>query len=115
MKRYAAVIASIVLAAASVVRADSSTGAALNPDMLKGKNVFDSAGKQLGDIDNIVKDKTDKHMAVIGLEHSAKEVVIPVNKLSMAADGKNLTTTLTREQLEALPDYDPGDMKKVKD
>jgi sporulation protein YlmC with PRC-barrel domain len=113
MKNYAAMIAGIVLAGASVVWAQGSSMAALNPDVLEGKDVFDSAGEQLGDIDEVVKDKSDQHMAVIGLEGSAREVAIPVSKLSMTADGKQLKTTMTRAQLEALPDYDPMDMKSV--
>lgn len=124
MKYYTAMIASLALVGASVAMADnssyptapkttSSAMAALNPDAIEGKDVKDSAGQQLGDVDEVVKDATNGHMAVIGLEDSTKEVAIPVTELSMSADGKTLSTTLTRAQLEALPDYDPMDKESV--
>ena len=60
----------------------------LNPDALEGKDVMDSTGQQLGDVDEVVEDAANGHMAVIGLENSTKEVAIPVTKLSMSADGE---------------------------
>ena len=113
MKHYTGVIASLLLAGASVVWAQGSSMAALNPDELEGKDLYDSAGTQIGDIDEVVIDRTDQHLAVVGLKGSMKEVTIPVSKLSMSADGKTLKTSLTKDQLEALPDYDPMDMKSA--
>jgi hypothetical protein len=69
--------------------------------------------QQLGDVDEVVIDVAKGDKAVIELENSDKEVAIPVNKLSISADGKKLNTTMTREQLEALPDYDPMDMESA--
>jgi sporulation protein YlmC with PRC-barrel domain len=124
MKYYTAMIAGLALVGASVAMADSSSYpsapkttssamATLDPDAIEGKDVMDSSGQQLGDVDEVVEDATNGHMAVIGLENSNKEVAIPVTKLSLSADGKKLSTTMTRAQLEALPDYDPMDKESV--
>jgi len=130
-----AIIASVVLAGASLAFAgDEKMGkssdkmdhtmdqmsqsakgslANMNIDDLEGKDIVDSNGMQLGDIDEIVTDKRRGPMAVIGLKDSNKEVVVPLDKLSMSSDRKNLTTKLTREKLLAMPDYDPMDMSSM--
>lgn len=119
MKKYATLIASLTLVGASCAAiADdndySSTKVmAVDPAAYEGKDIMDSAGNQLGDIDEVVKDKSNRQMVVIDLEDSTKEVVIPIDRVSMSADGNTLTTTMTRKELEALPDYDPMDMESV--
>jgi hypothetical protein len=125
MKFYTAMVASLALVGASAAMADSSSYPSppskhsamesVDPDAIEGKDVLDSAGHQLGDVDEVVSDATNGQMAVIGLENSTKEVAIPVTKLSMSADGEKLSTTLSRAQLEALPDYDPMDKEGVED
>ena len=91
----------------------SAAVAALDVDEIEGKDILDSTGRQLGDVDEVVKGSNNQTMAVIGLEDSDKEVAVPLDKLSLSADGKNLITRLSRTELQALPDYDPMDMQSV--
>lgn len=121
----AAMIASLTLAGASFVSADNDNVAkkdkyhsqkaiaAMDPDAIEGKDLLDSNGQQLGDVDELVHGSTGEQMAVIGLEDSLKEVVIPLDKLELSADGQNFVTMLTRAELEAMPDYDPMDLESV--
>ena len=87
--------------------------ATVDPDVIEGKDVVDNTGKQLGDVNEVVQGKAGEKMAVIGLEDSAKEVAISLDKLKMSADGEDLVVMLDRAQLEALPDYDPMDLESV--
>jgi sporulation protein YlmC with PRC-barrel domain len=89
--------------------------ASMDVDKIEGKDVLDSSGKQLGDVDEVVVNKSNQTMAVIGLEDSDKEVAVPLSRLTLAADGKNLITQLSRAELLAMPDYDPMDMESVDD
>lgn len=120
MKKYTAMIASLVLVGASAAMAGDeiypqSSTAALHPDVIEGKDVVDISGEQLGDVDEVVKDRDNRHLAVIGLEDSRKEVAIPIDRLSLSTDGEFLVTRMTRDELEALPDYDPMDMESVEE
>lgn len=131
MKIYSAIIASLMLATTAVVNAEESALtedprsnsettihtqsplAVFNADDIEGKDVVDSAGHELGDIDEVVKDQSNRIMVVIGLTGSLKEVVVPLDKLEMTSDSDTLRISLSRGQLEALPDYDPMDMESV--
>jgi sporulation protein YlmC with PRC-barrel domain len=87
--------------------------ATMDVDKIEGKDVFDSAGKQLGDVDEVVVNKANQTLAVIGLEDSDKEVAVPLSRFTLSADGKNLITQLTKAELLAMPDYDPLDMESI--
>jgi sporulation protein YlmC with PRC-barrel domain len=89
--------------------------ATMDVDDIEGKDILDSSGTQLGDVDEIVVNKAKQSMAVIGLEDSNKEVAVPLSKLALSGDGKNLVTRLTKAELLALPDYDPLDMESVEE
>ncbi|MBQ0745040.1 MAG: hypothetical protein KBT82_19015 [Marinobacter sp.] len=134
MKSYIALIAGLALAGASVVYAaddekmksddkattseqHSSQGklSSMDPDKLEGMNIHNDSKEEIGDIDEIVKDKSGRHMAVIGLKNSMKEVAVPLDTLSMSSDGETLTTSMSQEELLALPDYDPMDMESADD
>lgn len=131
MKTYTAVIAGLALVSASAISAgednmktgiQSASGhqtqtslATINPDMIEGKNVMDGSGNELGDIDEVVVDKAKRRMVVIGLNDSMKEVALPISDLMMSADGESFTTTRTRAELEAMPDYDPMDMESAEE
>lgn len=83
---------------------------------LEGMDVIGSNGEQIGDIDRIViKDGTET--AVIGIDGfigaNAKEVAVPLAKLTRAADEDKMYLNYTQEQLKALPDVDPGDFANV--
>jgi hypothetical protein len=116
MKTYSAIVRTAMvacLAMASTTLVYAGDLSVLDPDKIEGKDVMDETGHQLGDVDEVVKGKTGEHMAVIGLEDSTKEVVIPLDELKMSADGESLYTMLDRADLEALPDYDPMDLESV--
>lgn len=89
--------------------------AAMDVDEIEGKDILDGTGSQLGDVDEIVVNNAGQPMAVVGLEGSNKEVAVPLNKLALSSDGKNVVTRLSRADLLALPDYDPMDMTSVDD
>ncbi|HEY6130824.1 MAG TPA: PRC-barrel domain-containing protein [Halioglobus sp.] len=89
--------------------------ATLDVDEIEGKDILDATGRQLGDVDEVVTSKNNQTMAVIGLEDSDKEVAVPLSSLSLSADGKNLTTRLSKTELMAMPDYDPMDMQSVEE
>lgn len=82
-------------------------------DEIEGKDIYDSNGMQLGDVDEVVKNSAGLPMIVIGLEDDTKEVVVPMDRLTLSADGSRLTTTLTRAELMGLKDYDPMDLESV--
>ncbi|MEH6562901.1 MAG: PRC-barrel domain-containing protein [Marinobacter sp.] len=132
MKSYIALIAGLTLAGASVVyaaddgkmKSDSkattteqhspqSKLSSMSPDDLEGMDIYNDSKEEIGDIDEIVKDKSGQHMAVIGLKDSMKEVAVPLDTLSMSSDGETLTTDMSQKELLALPDYDPMDMESV--
>jgi len=131
MKRYITMLAGLTLAGASFVYAaddgtmksskDTKTEQhnsmnsldSMSPDELEGMDIYNSKDEQIGDIDEIVKDKNGQHMAVIGLEGDTKEVVVPLSKLSKSGNGDKLMIKMSREELMALPDYDPMDMESV--
>jgi hypothetical protein len=121
---YTAILAGFALVGTSAIAVAEDAGNpsvgqeqgaiwAVDIDELEGKDVFDPYGGQLGDVDEIVVDKSNHRMAVIGLEDSAREVVVPIDELALSADGDSLTTKLTRAELETLPDYDPSDLDSV--
>jgi len=132
MKRYVALIAGLTLAGASVayatddgeMKSDSKATtteqhspqgklSSMNPDDLEGMNIYNDSKEEIGDVDEIVKNKSGQQMAVIGLKGSMKEVAVPLDKLSMSSDGETLTTSMSQKELLALPDYDPMDMESV--
>lgn len=87
--------------------------ATMDVDDIEGKDIRDSSGAQLGDVDEVVKGKANQPMAVIGLEDSDREVAVPLSTLAMSSDGKSFTTRMTRAQLLDLPDYDPMDLESI--
>jgi ribosomal 30S subunit maturation factor RimM len=120
MKKFMASLACLTLVGAAAAIAESPATnlggkSSYSVDEIEGKDILDAAGKQIGDVDDIVQNSSNQRMAVVGLEDSTKEVAIPLDKISLSADGKNLTTSMTRSELESLPDYDPMDMKSVED
>ncbi len=131
MKSYVALIAGLTFVGVSVVHAaddgatksmdtaateqQSAMGAlnTMDPDKLEGMDIFDSANEQIGDVDEVVVDKDGKRMIVIGLEDDMKEVVVPLDELTMGPNEDRLMIKMTRDELMALPDYDPMDMESA--
>jgi sporulation protein YlmC with PRC-barrel domain len=97
---------------------DTLTGKAV--DDIVGKKLVDTSGEELGDVDTVVVDRnTNEKMLVIGLKgivgDDAKEVVVPLDQIKKSPDGRQLETRMTKQQLEARPDYDIGDYDQVED
>ena len=84
---------------------------AVVPD-IEGKVVVDSTGAKVGDVDRVATTGTET-VVVIGLSDSQKEVAIPLNSVTVAANG-TVMTNLTKAQLETYEDIDPLDFTKVK-
>ena len=107
------IFAGLALAGGSIALAASPSLSDLHEDDIEGKTILDSTGSLLGDADELVQNKAKEKLVVIGLEDSDKEVAVPIGKFSMSSDGENLTTTMTKGELLALPDYDPMDMESA--
>lgn len=90
---------------------DQSGDASLADADLEGKDVVDASGETIGGIDRVVTEGSERK-AIIGLSDSLKEVAVPVNELSLAADG-NVSVNLSRDELEAYEDVDPMDYEEA--
>jgi|GEM_PF-1833131 len=135
MKSYIALVMSMMLAGASLAYAvddknksmdsDSKSATkqqgmkgsleAMDPDDLEGMDIYDSSNKKIGDVDEIVVNKSGKKMAVIGLEDDTKEVAVSLDRLTRSSDKEKLSIDMTRKELMTLPDYDPMDMESAEE
>lgn len=80
---------------------------------LEGKKVVDSSGTEVGDVDRVAMNGTEK-VVVIGLRDNQKEVAVPYSSVKITTDGK-VSTTMSATQLEALEDIDPTDFTELND
>lgn len=86
----------------------------------EGKELVGTNGEELGDVDRVVIDHTTgKKMLVIGLKGiigtGLKEVLLPLDQVTLSPDGEKVVTNMTKQVLEALPDVDLGDFKEMTD
>jgi len=76
---------------------------------LKGKDVYDPAGKKVGEIDEVVPSQGQPHDAVVAvggiLGIGAKKVLIPASDIERGEDGR-LVIAMTENQIEKLPEYE---------
>ena len=78
-----------------------------------GKNVLNSKNVQVGSVSNLVVDKNQLAYAVINvgggfLGIGDKKIAVPVSKLSLQSNPAVLRTTMTKQQLQKLPAYNPS-------
>lgn len=78
-------------------------------DRLEDMDLYASGGEDIGEIDEVLADSTGQPAAVVAevggfLGVGDKDVVIELDQLSM--EGERLTTSMTKEQLEGLPDWE---------
>lgn len=78
-------------------------------DRLEDMDLYAPGGEEVGEIDEVLVDSTGQPAAVVAevggfLGVGDKDVVIELDQLSM--EGERLTTGMTKEQLEALPDWE---------
>lgn len=81
-------------------------------DMKKliGRNIKNSAGDTIGEVESVYVDKSGKISSVIVgvggfLGVGEREVAISWNDLQVTNDGKDVTTAMSKDQLKALPEY----------
>ena len=81
----------------------------LTVDQIDDMNVYTPAGDKIGEVDEVLMDASGKIVAVsvetggfLGI--GGKEVVVMLDQLTL--EGDRFTTTLSKEQLEALPRWD---------
>lgn len=79
---------------------------------LEGKAVYSTSGKKVGDIDRVVM-SNGEHTAIIGIDgiigDGAKEVAVPLSRVTRSEDGDRVMVDYSESELKALPDVDPGD------
>lgn len=76
---------------------------------LKGKNVYDPAGKKVGSIDEVVPTQGQPRDAIVAvggiLGIGAKKVLIPATDIERSEDGR-LVIAMSENQIEKLPEYE---------
>lgn len=109
MIRTSAFTAALLLAAAPVYAQDSVQGVTV--DKLEDKNLYDSAGKNIADIDELVIGPDKKVFAVVQyggfLGLGAEEKLLPAEGLSMDGD-KIVFTGKTADDLKGLQAWKDG-------
>jgi sporulation protein YlmC with PRC-barrel domain len=96
---------------ATMASADvTATSVVGQPEELIGKNVVDEQGKDVGDIDSVLIDKDGQvKYVIVGvggfLGIGEKHVAMKWDDLKITENGERVLTNVTKEQLQALPDY----------
>lgn len=89
--------------------------ARMNASDLKGKNVYGRDGKDMAEIEGVVR-KGNRTYAVLDVDHVAdisnKDVVLPLDKFHMKGD--RLTLDMNKSQLNKLEKWQQGKYEDVK-
>lgn len=84
---------------------------------LIGKNVVNTAGENIGEIEDLVIDDQKVVMAVVSvggfLGIGEKYVAVPLEQLKLSEDKATLASGLTKEDLEKMPAYEKGKLQGV--
>ena len=88
--------------------------AGVTADELIGMNVVDAAGDNVGSINDLLfgsDNQVDHAIVDVGgfLGFGAKSVAIPIEEISVSPDQDQVVTNMTREQLDAMPEWQRGD------
>ncbi len=94
--------------------ANKPAASAMQVDRLVGKTVENPNGDNVGDIESVyVKPDGQVDSVILGvggfLGIGEREVAIKWSELNVSADGDRITTSMTKEQLKALPQYEYRD------
>ena len=86
----------------------------MSPDELAGKTVMTTSGEEIGTIEQVGYSKTDKEkVATINvggfLGVGEKLIAVPLSELKMGSDD-SLQTTMTREEIQSQPEFDPSSL-----
>lgn len=97
--------ATIFLMLGAPVMVSAQTGAAAGYRKLDDINVVTQAGEKIGEVDEVLINASGQVVAVaVDLSGSFEEVIIGLDKLRF--ENNRYVTTLTKEQIEALPKWD---------
>ena len=88
--------------------------AGVTADELIGMNVVDAAGENVGSVNDLLfgnENQVDHAILDVGgfLGFGAKSVAIPIEELQVAPDQDRVVVNLTRDQLDAMPEWQRGD------
>jgi sporulation protein YlmC with PRC-barrel domain len=107
----------------AVVAQDNTTGTSVasptsvDAAKLIGRSVVNTNGDTVGKIDSVVIDQSGKaRYAIVGvggfLGIGKKDVALAWDELTISENGEKVTTTVSKDQLSALPEHKfPADMK----
>lgn len=91
------------------------TLARMNADQLKGKDVYGSDGKEIAEIEGVVR-KGNQTFAVLDVDGVGgmgdKDVVLSLNKLHMSGD--KISVDMTKNQLQGLEKWQKGQYEDIK-
>ncbi|WP_448192450.1 PRC-barrel domain-containing protein [Azospirillum sp. sgz301742] len=89
--------------------------ARMRADQLKGKDVYGSDGKEIAQVEGVVRKGKDTFV-VLDVDHvvdvSDKDVVLPANRLHMKGD--KMTLDMTKDQIQGLEKWQKGKYEDVK-
>jgi len=96
-----------------------AVGGALAPEQLVGESVHSSEGEEIGEISGVAQSRQDSQMHALVdvggfLGIGQRTVALPVARLEVDHEGK-LMTSMTREELESLPEYDSQQYAEIED
>ena len=84
----------------------------LSIDELEDMDLYNSAGKKIGEVEDVLADGSGQLSAVgvvfggtLGTDEDDKEVVVPLDRLRLSQDG-HLTGDLSQSDLAQLPEWD---------
>lgn len=76
-----------------------------------GQPLVNATGEEIGDIEDLVLGSDQVVYAVVGvggfLGMGERKVAIPFDQIQLSEDEAQITTLMTEEDLETLPEYDP--------
>ena len=87
---------------------------------MEGRTVLNSAGEEIGDVDEVVIENATGDMFVVVsvggfLGIGDKDVVFPMGDASMVGDDVVLKTNQSKEMLEAQDEYDESRYSEIDD
>lgn len=92
--------------------ADNSAAAKSDLSGATGQTVFDSQGRSVGKISAVGNDSKGQQVAIVSagqyLGLGSKDVLIPASSLQSKADGSGFITTMSQDDIQALPEYKSG-------
>ncbi len=96
-------------AVTELAAAEPDTAPVAAPSERVGMGVFESAGQQVGVIDEIIvaEDGTEQAVISVGsyLGLGAKKIIVPTSDLTLDVDGARFTIAMTAAEIEAAPEY----------